>query len=234
MSRRRRATILAGHLRLASRAGLRRLGLGAGRQPAHLQGPFPGSSFDGTGSVGPGGAPFSRFTRWTSTRSTATSSSATTTTGTSSTRRAHRCILGTRDDDEVGTTGQSNWSDVAVDNSGGAGGVGEGEQGRIYGSPKAKARRRLEGQRRTRLRRLRTTQWLGLRRALRLRHRLRRRCLGRQLDRWPDLGVQPGRNADRGIVHIGKVRLRHGDRRCRQLLHRRLLLRRSLEIQPHR
>ena len=33
----------------------------------------------------------------------------------------------------VGTTGQSSWSDVAVDNSGGAGGVGEGEQGRIYG-----------------------------------------------------------------------------------------------------
>ena len=33
----------------------------------------------------------------------------------------------------VGTTGQSTWSDVQVDNSGGAGGVGEGEQGRIYG-----------------------------------------------------------------------------------------------------
>lgn len=33
----------------------------------------------------------------------------------------------------VGTTGQSGWSDVSVDNSGGAGGVGEGEQGRIYG-----------------------------------------------------------------------------------------------------
>ncbi len=40
----------------------------------------------------------------------------------------------------VGTTGQSTWSDVAVDNSGGAGGVGEGEQGRIYGMSEGEAR----------------------------------------------------------------------------------------------
>jgi hypothetical protein len=40
----------------------------------------------------------------------------------------------------VGTTGQSTWSDVAVDNSGGAGGVGEGEQGRIYGMSEGEQR----------------------------------------------------------------------------------------------
>ena len=136
MSRRReRTTILAGAV-CASLVALVFAGA-ASAQIVNLRaynGPYPGGSFDGTGSVGPGGAPFSSIHQmdinqvngdfivgnnnyWYKFNSAGAPSAFS--------------ALGTTT--MVGTTGQSNWSDVAVDNSGGAGGVGEGEQGRIYG-----------------------------------------------------------------------------------------------------
>ena len=135
MSRRRRTTILAGAV-CASLVALVFAGA-ASAQIVNLRaynGPYPGGSFDGTGSVGPGGAPFSGIHQmdinqvngdfivgnnnyWYKFNSAGAPSAFS--------------ALGTTT--MVGPTGQSNWADVAVDNSGGAGGVGEGEQGRIYG-----------------------------------------------------------------------------------------------------
>ena len=137
----------------------------------------------------------------------------------------------------VGPTGQSNWSDVAVDNSGGAGGVGEGEQGRIYGMSEGEGT--IKG-------------WkangepvsggfappsgVGYGGAVRLRRRLRRGRLGRQLDRWPDLRSSTRTEPRPGILStVGKVGLRHGDRRRRKLLHQSTTAaKRRLEIQPDR
>jgi hypothetical protein len=134
VSRRRRTTTLAGAV-CASLVALVFAGA-ASAQIVNLRaynGPYPGGSFDGTGSVGLGGAPFSNVHQmdinqvngdfvvgnnnyWYKFNSAGAPSAFS--------------ALGTTT--MVGTTGQSNWSDVAVDNSGGAGGVGEGEQGRIY------------------------------------------------------------------------------------------------------
>ena len=135
VSRRRRATILAGAVCMALVALV--FAGAASAQIVNLRaynGPYPGGSFDGTGSVGPGGAPFSSIHQmdinqvngdfivgnnnyWYKFNAAGAPA-------------AFSAIAPTT---MVGETGQSNWSDVAVDNSGGAGGVGEGEQGRIYG-----------------------------------------------------------------------------------------------------
>jgi len=97
-------------------------------------GTYPGSSFFGAGSVGPGPSEFTGVVQmdvnqangdlivgnagyWYKLSSSGTPSAFS--------------ALGTTT--MVGTTGQSTWSDVSFDNSGGGGGVGEGEQGRIYG-----------------------------------------------------------------------------------------------------
>ena len=137
VSRRRRTAILAGAVCTALVALV--FAGTASAQIVNLRaynGPYPGGSFDGTGSVGPGGAPFSSSygaqmdinhangdfivgnnNYWYKFNSAGAPS-------------AFSAISPTT---MVGTTGQSNWSDVSVDNSGGSGGVGEGEQGRVYG-----------------------------------------------------------------------------------------------------
>ncbi len=134
MTRTRTSTILAG----AICAALLALAF-AGSASAKIvnlrvyNGTYPAGSFFGEGSIGPGGAPFSSIHQvdinqangdfivgnnnyWYKFNSAGNPSAFS--------------ALGTTT--MVGTIGQSNWGDVSVDNSGGSGGVGEGEQGRIY------------------------------------------------------------------------------------------------------
>jgi hypothetical protein len=142
MSRKRGTTILAG----AVCASVLALAL-AGSASAKIvnlrvySGSYPGSSFFGTGSVGPGPSEFGGVAQmdvnqangnlivgnagyWYKLSSTGTP----------------LAFSGLGTTTMVGTTGQSTWSDVEVDNSGGAGGVGEGEQGRIYGESEGEGR----------------------------------------------------------------------------------------------
>src|SRR5262249_51149901 len=99
---------------------------------------YPAGSFDGAGSVGPGvgtpGEPFSGIHQMDIDHSNGNfivgNNNYWYKFNSAGAPLAFSAIAPTT---MVGPTGQSNWSDVAVDNSGGAGGVGEGEQGRVYG-----------------------------------------------------------------------------------------------------
>src|SRR5262249_33997135 len=104
-------------------------------------GVYPGDSFLGTGSVGPGPSEFTGVAQMDINQ--ANGNLIVGNAGywyklSSAGAPLAFSALGTTT--RVGTTGQSTWSDVEVDNSGGAGGVGEGEQGRIYGESEGEGR----------------------------------------------------------------------------------------------
>jgi hypothetical protein len=135
VSRRRRITILAGAL-CASLIALAFVG-SASAKVVNLRvydGPYPNGTFFGEGSVGPGPVPLSEVHELDINRSNGDfivgNSEYLYRFSSAGVAKAFPA-LGTTT--MVGPVGINVYGDVAFDNSGGSGGVGEGEQGRVYG-----------------------------------------------------------------------------------------------------